>query len=159
MAPLADGDAPGLERDDSGALKPTRQTAALNRFEYTVSRPMVTDRLFQLEQADLKKGPNKATCKKGAWRRGLGCARLVLASGAHRTGRLATRLSMVAGHVRIIYKEPRHQLAMPRLTLRFFVLTMDQNGHIEWPANYTTRGQAILRKLARMRLQAMLDDN
>eukprot|EP00965_Chrysotila_dentata_P179901 5939895-Pleurochrysis_carterae.AAC.2 len=87
----------------------------------------------------------------------MGCARLVLASGAHHTGRLATRLSMVAGHVRIIYKEPRRQLAMPRLTLGFFVLMLYQNGHIEWPANYTAKGQAILRKLARMRLKAMLE--
>eukprot|EP00965_Chrysotila_dentata_P060790 2014652-Pleurochrysis_carterae.AAC.1 len=38
---------------------------------------MVTDRLFQLELSDLKRGPNEATRAKGAWRRGLGCARLV----------------------------------------------------------------------------------
>eukprot|EP00965_Chrysotila_dentata_P177117 5850174-Pleurochrysis_carterae.AAC.1 len=67
----------------------------------------------------------------------MGCARLVLPSGAHRAGRLASKLSMVAGHFRIIYKEPRHQLAMPRLNLQCFVLTMDKSGHIEWPANYT----------------------
>eukprot|EP00965_Chrysotila_dentata_P179900 5939895-Pleurochrysis_carterae.AAC.1 len=66
MAPLADGDAYGLERDESGMLKPTRKSAALSRFEYTVVRPMVTDRLFQLKQANLKKGPNKATRRKGA---------------------------------------------------------------------------------------------
>eukprot|EP00965_Chrysotila_dentata_P040203 1334901-Pleurochrysis_carterae.AAC.1 len=73
---------------------------------------MVTDRLFQLEVADLKRGPRKATRSKGAWRRSLGCARLVLPDGAHRTGRLATRMSMVAGHIQIMYKEPRRQLAI-----------------------------------------------
>eukprot|EP00965_Chrysotila_dentata_P127715 4223121-Pleurochrysis_carterae.AAC.1 len=35
---------------------------------------------------------------------------------------------------------------------------MDKNGHIQWPANCTVKGQAILRKLARMKLRAMLDD-
>eukprot|EP00965_Chrysotila_dentata_P068245 2256492-Pleurochrysis_carterae.AAC.1 len=65
---------------------------------------------------------------------------------------------MVTGHLRIIYKEPRRQLSMPRLTLRFFVITLDKTGHIEWPSNYTTREQAILRKLARQKLQSMLQD-
>eukprot|EP00965_Chrysotila_dentata_P052535 1743177-Pleurochrysis_carterae.AAC.1 len=35
---------------------------------------------------------------------------------------------------------------------------MDKAGHIEWPANYTAKGQAILSKLARMKLQKLLDD-
>mmetsp|Transcript_23812 Transcript_23812/g.52072 ORF Transcript_23812/g.52072 Transcript_23812/m.52072 type:complete len:89 (+) Transcript_23812:496-762(+) len=79
MAPLLDGDAAGLSRDTStGLLQPTKQMATMNMFEFTVVRPMVTDRLFQLHLADLKKGPNKATRAKGAWRRGHGCARLVL---------------------------------------------------------------------------------
>eukprot|EP00965_Chrysotila_dentata_P149637 4941104-Pleurochrysis_carterae.AAC.1 len=69
MAPLNDGDAHGSERDEEGQLKPTRRSAVLNKHEYTIIRPMVTDRLFQLEQADLSKGPHKATRKKGAWRR------------------------------------------------------------------------------------------
>eukprot|EP00965_Chrysotila_dentata_P119059 3935987-Pleurochrysis_carterae.AAC.2 len=159
MAPLQEGEAPGVERDETtGMLKPTKQAAALEPFEYTVVRPMVTDRLFQLELSDFKKGPEKATRAKGAWRRGSGCACLVLPRGAHRTGRLARRMSMVAGHLRIIYKQPRRQVAMPRLTLRFFVLTIDRTGHIEWPANFSTKGQAILRKLARKKLEAMLVD-
>eukprot|EP00965_Chrysotila_dentata_P078935 2602813-Pleurochrysis_carterae.AAC.1 len=68
MAPSKDGDAVGLTRDElSGLLQPTKRTATTDRFEYTSVRPMVTDRLLQLERADLKKGPNKTTRAKGAW--------------------------------------------------------------------------------------------
>eukprot|EP00965_Chrysotila_dentata_P110702 3657832-Pleurochrysis_carterae.AAC.1 len=82
LAPLKDGEAAGLTRNESsGLLQPTKRTATTGRFEYTLVRPMVTDRLFQLELANLKKGPNKATRAKGAWRRGSGCARLVLPRG------------------------------------------------------------------------------
>eukprot|EP00965_Chrysotila_dentata_P138047 4566740-Pleurochrysis_carterae.AAC.1 len=35
---------------------------------------------------------------------------------------------------------------------------MNKDGHIEWPSNYSTKGQAMLRKLARMKLKVMLDD-
>eukprot|EP00965_Chrysotila_dentata_P110957 3667246-Pleurochrysis_carterae.AAC.1 len=149
----------GLERDEAtGLLKPTKQTATLDRFEYTVLRPMATDRLFQLELSNLKRAPNKLMRAKGAWWCGMGCARLVLARGAHRTGRLATKMRMVAGHLRILYQQPRRQIAMPRLTLRFFVLMMDRNGHIEWLSNCSIKGQAMLRKLAQLTLQAMLDN-
>eukprot|EP00965_Chrysotila_dentata_P247680 6207891-Pleurochrysis_carterae.AAC.3 len=96
MAPLKDGDAAGLERDEEGNLKPTRQSATLTRHEYTVVRPMVTDQLFQLEQADLKKGPHKATRKKGGeWDVRDLCSRTECIV------RLASKLSMVAGHFRI----------------------------------------------------------
>eukprot|EP00965_Chrysotila_dentata_P027830 924779-Pleurochrysis_carterae.AAC.1 len=84
---------------------------------------MSTDRLLKLQDADLKRGPDKTTRKKGAWRRGHGYARLLLAKDAHRKGQLANKMSMVAGNLSIVYKEPRRSAAMPKLTVRFFVLT------------------------------------
>ena len=43
------------------------------------------------------------------------------------------------------------------LTLRFFVLTMDHRGRITWPAKFPERSRALMRKLAGIKLQAMLD--
>ena len=164
MEPIQDGDAKflrddqkALSRDPStGAVLPTKESAQVNKYEFIIYRPMVVDRLLQLEQADLKLGPLAKPGKAGKpWRRGMGCSKLVLADNAR--GRQGFVISTVAGNVVITYKEPKAYRAMPTLTLRFFVFSMDEKGHVEWPANFTNNSKALLRKLGRNNLRKMLD--
>ena len=161
MEPLQEGEAEGVSRDEtSGALLPTRVTATTNFWAYVIHRPMVTDRLLKLETSDEGAGPRaseRPARKKGAWRRGLGCGRLWLAAGAEKQGKLGNKLSLVAGNLVVEYREPKRWAAMPTLTLRFFVLTMNHMGHIEWPCRFTDRARALLRKLARLKAKEMLD--
>ena len=164
MAPVLDGDAEYLAdaskkiaRDASGALIPTKESQALLRFDYIIRRPMVSQRLLHLELGDLKLGPLAKGGKAGKpWRRGLGCSKLVLAENA--SGRLGTKISQVAGNVVIKFRQPTKYRAMPTLTLRFFCFTMDANGHIEWPTNFSNTSRQLLRKLARRNLEQMLKD-
>ena len=163
MAAVQDGEARHLkddskfiERDATGFLVPTKETASLRRFEFIIHRPMVTDRLCSLEQADLKLGPRARPRKAGTpWRRGQGCVKLVL---PEKTQRLATRLSFVAGNMVIIYKEPTKFRAMPMITLRFFAATMNAQGHVNWPTNFKPASKQLLRKMVRIKLQKLLGD-
>ena len=157
MEPLKDGDAPGLERGEDGVIKPTKSSAVCDRYHYIVNRPLVTDRLFQLAKADLPKGPWPRP-GKGAWRRGHGCARANLPIGVHKKGRLAESMSMVAGNVVIEYKVPKRWRAMAMLTLRYFTPTVNHRGEFVWPAKFSDHSRALLKKLARQKLQLMLDD-
>ena len=157
MEPLIDGDADGLMRDATGELIPTHKGATCHRYNYTLTRPMVTDRLFDLAKADLPKGPWPKR-GKGAWRRGLGCARANLPPGVHRKGRLAESMPMAAGCTVIEYKVPKRWRAMPTITVRFFSLTINHRGEFVWPAKFSDKSRALLKKLARQKLQAMLDD-
>eukprot|EP00965_Chrysotila_dentata_P143045 4727015-Pleurochrysis_carterae.AAC.1 len=48
MSPVKDGDADGLERDEHGQLVPAnvnKKSRTINKFDYLIRRPMVTDRL------------------------------------------------------------------------------------------------------------------
>ena len=157
MEPCKDGDAPGLTRDAEGRLVPTRETQACRRFIYLISRPMVTDRLFQLEKADLTKGP-WAKEGKGAWRRGKGCARLRLPSAAQKLGQLAVLMSFVTSNHAVEYREPKRWNAMPHITMRYFVATASHQGHFNWPAKFTDMSRALLVKLARLNITEMLAD-
>ena len=65
---------------------------------------------------------------------------------------------MVCGSVLVDFSEPINESTMPRLTLTFFVLTMDKTGHLVWPTNFEAPTQAALRKQARVLLQRMMDD-
>ena len=140
MAPLQEGEAEGVVRDEAGALLPTKENASTAYFNYTIYRPMVVDRLLKLEAADEGAGAHaseRAAKRKGAWLRGLGCARLSLAAGAHRKGKLGETLSMAAGNLVVEYRLPKRERAPPTLVLRYFVLTMDATGHIEWPVRFS----------------------
>ena len=53
MQPLMPGDAEGLNRDlVTNQLIPTKVTAKLNHYKYSIKRGSVTDRLFSLQQLD-----------------------------------------------------------------------------------------------------------
>ena len=65
---------------------------------------------------------------------------------------------MVCGHVIAHLKEQINESAMPRLKLTFFVLTLDQTGHITWPIDFVAKTKAALRCQARALLQQMMDD-
>eukprot|EP00965_Chrysotila_dentata_P206965 6183840-Pleurochrysis_carterae.AAC.1 len=103
MKPALDGDAQGLLRGENGLMLPTnrdKKSRTLNRFQYVITRPMVTDRIFNLALADLGASPQPRG-EEGAWRRGHGCARLQLSANAAKQGRLAQVISMVAGVLHI----------------------------------------------------------
>ena len=58
MSPLTEDDVSGLKRDSTtNELIPTRQTTALNHFEYTVKKGSVSDRLFHLDSIDAPPPP------------------------------------------------------------------------------------------------------
>ena len=59
MAPLKQGDAEGVERDESGNLVPTKETASLLRFNYTIRKGSVSDRVFNLESLEEAPKPRK----------------------------------------------------------------------------------------------------
>ena len=52
MAPLTEADAVGVQRDATGLLVPTSKTSALLKFEYTISKGSVSDRLFHFDTMD-----------------------------------------------------------------------------------------------------------
>ena len=90
-------------------------------------------------------------------RRGSGAARLHLSAKDAKQGKVAFAMSMACGNVLIQFKEPTCQLRQPTLTVLFFVLTMDQTGHVLWPTNFGDKTRAQLRKAARQQLQKMMD--
>jgi hypothetical protein len=91
-------------------------------------------------------------------KRGAGCARARLSAAEQRRGAVPQMMSMVCGNVMVHLTEATDESKMPSLTLTLFVLTMDKNGHITWPTNFTPATQAALRKQARTLLQKMIDD-
>ena len=65
---------------------------------------------------------------------------------------------MIAGNVIIEFTEPADPDRMPLLKLTFFVLTMDNHGHITWPTGFEKGAEAQLRKQARALLKKMMED-
>ena len=155
-ASLNAGDADGVVRDAEGTLVPTKTTAALKMFEYTIKKPTVTDKLFALQDKD--PSPPPGARNPGAWRRGHGCANLVLSRLGHKKGGLGSKVAMVAGVTKVIYTEPKNYKGWPTLILRFFVLTMSHRGDITWPAKFTKEARALLRKQIRGKVESMLAD-
>ena len=53
---------------------------------------------------------------------------------------------------------PKKQRGCPTLRLKFFAMTVDHLGNWNWAGNYSTDAKQLLRKLMRLRLKDMLDD-
>ena len=160
LAGFADGELEGLERDVGGRLKTTSRTASLLRYKYIINRGSLLDKFFSLDEVDKllhTRGPRLAQGRR--WKRSLGCARLFLAAAQEARGLKASVMAMVCGNVVIELRAPKAFKAMPRLTINFFVLSMDAHGHIVWPVDFAARTKAALRKQARTLLKRMLDDD
>ena len=153
---LKEGDAVGLQWDEQGKVMPTRTTSSSLTFAYECRKPMATDRFVSLETAD-RKGVH-AKEGRGAWKRGHGCAVLKL-SDAARPGMMASVFSMIGGNMTIVYRQPRNWRAWPTLTLKFFVLTADFQGHLLFPTEWAPASKRLLVELARRKVAAFKADN
>ena len=165
LRPLQPEDAQGVVRDANGNLEPTKQSAGLLRFSYTIRKGSVSDRLFAFQNFDLQsrlgksKRPRAAKPPAYAFKRGSGAARLQLKRAAQKRGEMARLVSMIVGNVIVNVKVPKHLGAMPTITLLLFVATMDETGHVNWPTNFDPRAKAALRKQFVAQLQTMLADD
>ena len=148
-------DTSGLKWSEDGKLLPTKRTAHGIRYEGTITKPMATDRLFSLERADLR--GVRAKEGTGAWKRSLGCASLKLPDSAK--GRLASVFSMVGGNVTFYATVPNGWKSWPRVTLKFFVLTVDCRGNILWPTKWSEASTKLLKEMARRKVEAFLADD
>ena len=153
MAPLENGSVEGLQRDLFGQLVPTSKTASTRKYQYVIKRGSQHDKLFNMGEHE-KRGQRK---KAARWRRCVGCARLFLSHSGESRGHTASVMAMICGNVIIDYRESATYERMPRLIIRFFVLSMDKEGHIIWPVDFVPRTKAALRKQARTLLGTMLE--
>lgn len=168
MQPIAEGEIEGLRRS-AGQLEPTtavKASSSVMHFKYIIRKGSVSNKLWRLEDLDRRpavsgrgRPPKGPRIEPIPYKRGLGCSRLFLSHAAGARGAQCKVLAMVCGNVIVHFKEPMHSARMPTLTIDFFVLSMDHNGHIIWPTAFDERSKAALRKQARMLLQDMLDDS
>ena len=156
MGRLQEGDCEWIERGPDGFLKPTKVTKALRRYGYIISKPSGVDRLFRFEDADLRFPLGGK--RRGAYRRGLGAARLFLPAALQERHSLAKTICMPCGNVVVEYKQPWDEDRPPMLKVSFFNLTMDQDGHILWPTVFSAKSKAKLRKKVRLHLTNMIAD-
>ena len=147
MRPYESDPSVGVKRtEDGAALEPTRSTATSNWYEYLLNKPTKYDAMFALEKADIKSQP-----------RSHGCAHLNISQQRVKMGHLAEEISIPFGNVSVVCVEPKRQKAIPTVTFRFFVLTMNASGHINWPFEVNPRTKAMLRIMVRRKLQDMLE--
>ena len=66
MEPLAPEDVEGLQRDSAGALIPTKTTATLRYYAYSIRKGSVSDKLFQLHTMDAPPPPKKKEAEVAA---------------------------------------------------------------------------------------------
>ena len=154
MSVFQDGELEGLVHDGYGRPRPTRETAQVRYFSYIIRRASLVEKFFALEKFEKP----LSGFKKRPWRRGLGSARLFLGAAAQRRGMQATVMAAVCGNVVIELREPRGFRSMLKLTIKMFMLSMDQHGNIIWPVDFDARSKAALRKQARSLLGRMIDD-
>ena len=91
--------------------------------------------------------------------RGQGAARAILSGAEQRRGGAPSKSSMVCGNIVVKFRESRSDKYMPKLSLTFKVLTMDDKGHITFPTEFSAPTQAALRLQARALLQKMVNDS
>ena len=156
VQPLQESDCAELSRAADGRPLPTKESKVLRRYNFKISKPSALDRLFRFEALDLRSPAGGR--RRGAFRRGYGAARLHLSAAAQRRGRLAMTISMACGNVLLNFKEPVDCARAPTLSISFFVMTMDEKGHILWPTVFGQKSRAMLRKRAREHLLRMLED-
>mmetsp|Transcript_36989 Transcript_36989/g.92032 ORF Transcript_36989/g.92032 Transcript_36989/m.92032 type:complete len:195 (+) Transcript_36989:506-1090(+) len=121
MAPLQTGEVEGLKWSADGkSLTPTSTTKALHKYSYLLKKPSLVDKMWKLQEGDLKKSPRE---KAILLRRGHGAAKLHLSRAAAQRGERTDLISQVTGNVWVELKVPRNLSRMPLLTLKFAVST------------------------------------
>lgn len=149
----------GLKRDLMGRVNATEKTPRVLKYKYIVNKGSLLDKFFSLEKTDARmRAMGPALAPGRHWKRSLGCARLFLSAAQEARGMKATVLAMVCGNTVIELRAATGFRSMPRLTINYFVLSMDADGHIIWPVDFAPRTKAALRKQARALLQRMMDD-
>lgn len=151
---VPDGKA-GLRRVH-GRVQPTRKGSGVNYYRFPFGTPSLVAKILSFE---LREAVPRGRAGAGPWRRGVGGARLTLSIADALRNVRAKLMAMVCGTLTVAYREPTNYKEMPRMTLSFFVLTMDAAGHIEWPTRFDLNARATLRKLARREVQTMLADH
>ena len=150
---VPDGKA-GLRRS-GGRVQPTGKGSGVNFYQFTFGSPSLVTEMISFQTREIAP---RGKAGRGRWRRGVGGARLALSMADGQRGMLAKLIAMIAGTLTVRYREPTNYSEMPRMSLSFFVLTIDSAGHIEWPTRFNLDARAKLRKLARREIQIMLDD-
>ena len=101
---LQAGDTEGVQRGDDGKLLPTKESSSLQRFNYTLRKGSVSNKVFSFQSDNLRTRlgksakPQATRTPKHAFKRGPGCAKLQLKRAAQKKGKLARLLSMVVEH-------------------------------------------------------------
>ena len=157
MAQMQENDVDDLERTPAGRLIPTKETKALLRFNYKISKPTALNTFFSLEKTDMLLPAGGS--RRGPFRRGSGAARAHVTAKDARQGKIAGAISMACGNTLIHFKESTNKLQQPTLTVLFFVMTMDKSGHVLWPTVFSDKARAMLRKAARRQVQIMMDSS
>lgn len=159
VRPLENGDMEKFEwmSPEKSALKPTKEGKSFNQFKYKVSKPEVTDKIWRLHEHEKGVPVRKRSGEIEQTRRGHGSARLHLSHAAEERGEKTDLMAQVVGNVTLDLKVPKQERAMPTLKLTLKVATMDGNGHIIWPATFSARTAAALRKQMRSHMKAMID--
>ena len=161
MSPLETGDADAFEWTDEKktALKPTKETTGLLKYEYTIKKPAVVSKLWRLETREAAPKAQRRGGRSAAVRRGLGAARLHLSGAKEERGELTDLLAHVTGNVIIRFTVPKKEKAMPTLKMTLAVSTLNESGNIIWANNYyAARTAAALRKQMCHYLEKMIDD-
>ena len=142
---LQAGDAQGVERGGDGKLLPTKESKSLLRYNYTLRKGSVSDKVFSFQSDNLKSRlgksakPQATRTPKHAFKRGLGCAKLQLKRAAQKKGKLARLLSMVMGRAptpssSIHPPTPHHPAARPRAGMPLLSCIVHKSGmlHRGW---------------------------
>ena len=160
LRPLDSGIATGFEwlDEEKTALAPTSETKSYKMYKYTFGRPTSLDRIWRLHTLEEPQGKKDKRGQLVPFRRGHGCARLHLSAAAAQRGERTDLLAQVTGNTTVSMKVPSLQRAMPTLTMKVSVATMDKQGHILWPTTYSAKTAAALRKQMRHHLQEMIDN-
>ena len=160
VQPLETSDVDGFEWLDAqkSALKPTEVKKSFSLYKYTLSKPSLVDKVWQLQSQDEKRARPTKKGKTLPFRRGHGCAKLHLSQAAARRGARTSLMSQVTGNVVMQLKVPAKERVMPTLTMKFAVSTMDEQGNIEWASTYGAKTAAALRKQMQHHLSCMRKD-
>ena len=160
VRPLATGDMEKFEWTSAKkvALKPTKEGKSFTTYNYLIKKPEINDKLWRLQEHESSEiMRDKSGTIRPTWR-GHGSSRLHLSHAAQERGGKTDLLAAAVGNVMLNLKVPLHERAMPTLTIKGKIATIDGSGHVIWPTNFTANTAAALRKQMRYHLSEMIND-